>query len=144
MKRVRAERPGFTLIEIMIVVTIIATLAAIAIPMFLRTRIQANETSAIASLRSISTACVGFRSIQSPLSYPNNLSDLSTAVPPYIDPVLGTGTKQGYSFNYNLVDANQYTCTATPVTPNVTGSRTFFLDESGVIKVDDAAGAPVD
>ena len=144
MMRIRYHRPGFTLVEIMIVIAVIALLAAVSIPVFLRARIQANETSAIASLRSISTACIGFRSIQSPLSYPNNLNELGSATPPYIDQILGAGTKQGYSFNYNLVNANQYTCTATPVTPNVTGIRTFFLDESGVIKVNNAAGAPVE
>lgn len=138
------KRPGFTLVEIMIVVAIIATLAAFAIPAFIRVRIQANETSALGSLRTISTSCVSFRSAQSPLSYPSNLADLNNAVPPYIDPVLGTGTKQGYNFNYTLVGPEQYTCAATPVTPNVTGSRTFFLDESGVIRLDDASGAPVE
>ncbi len=144
MKTPGAVRPGFTLVEIMIIVAIIATLAAVSIPAFLRARIQANETAAIASLRQLSTACVSFRSIQNPLSYPNNLGDLSSANPPYIDTILGTGTKQGYNFNYSLVGADQYTCTATPITANVTGVRTFFLDESGVIKEDDAAGAPVE
>jgi len=135
---------GFTLVEIMIVIAVIAMLAAVSIPVFLRARIQANETSAISSLRTISTSCVGFRSIQSPLSYPNNLGELSAAVPPYIDQILGAGTKQGYVFNYNLVGPDQYTCTAAPVTPNITGVRIFFVDESGVIRVNNAAGAPVE
>lgn len=138
------HRPGFTLVEIMIVIAVISLLAAISIPVFLRARIQANETSAIASLRTISTACVGYRSIQSPLSYPNNLNDLSTAIPPYIDQILASGTKEGYNFNYALVSSDQYTITATPVTVNVTGIRTFFMDESGVIRVNNAAGAPIE
>jgi prepilin-type N-terminal cleavage/methylation domain-containing protein len=137
-------RKGFTLVEIMIVVAILVTLAVIAIPGFLRSRVIANEASAIGSMRTISTGCESYRSMQNPATYPPDLVTLSTENPPYIDPTLGGGAKQGYGFNYTLVNPNQYTCTATPITPNITGIRVFFVDESGVIRVDDAAGVPVE
>jgi len=137
-------KKGFTLVEIMIVVAIIALLAAIAIPNLLRARHNANETAAIGSMRTISTACESFRAAQSPVTYPANLAALSGAAPPYIDATLGTGTKQGYNFAYVLVSANQYTCTATPVTVGVTGTRIFFVDESGVIRLNNAAGVPIE
>ncbi|OGX28129.1 MAG: hypothetical protein A2879_04815 [Omnitrophica WOR_2 bacterium RIFCSPHIGHO2_01_FULL_49_10] len=137
-------RKGFTLVEIMIVVAIIALLAAIAIPNLLRARHNANEAAAIASVRTISTACESFRAAQSPVTYPANLAALSGANPPYIDATLGTGTKQGYTFVYALVGANQYTVTASPVTPNVTGTRVFFVDEAGVIRLNNAAGNPIE
>ncbi|MFA5147515.1 MAG: prepilin-type N-terminal cleavage/methylation domain-containing protein [Candidatus Omnitrophota bacterium] len=135
---------GFTLVEIMIVVSIITILAVIAIPGFIRARVNANETSAISSIRTISTACESYRAMQSPSTYPPNLAVLSGDNPPYIDSTLGGGTKQGYTFLYSLVNASQYTCTASPVTPNISGVRVFFVDESGVIRVDDVAGAPVE
>ena len=49
-------KQGFTLIELMIVVAIIAIIAAISLPNLLRSRMAANETNAIGGLRSISSA----------------------------------------------------------------------------------------
>ena len=144
MKMKRLGKRGFTLVEIMIVVAIIALLAAIAIPNLLRARHNANEAAAIASLRTISTACESFRAAQTPSWYPASLAILGAAAPPYIDNTLAGGVKQGYGYVYVLVNANQYTCTATPVTVGTTGTRIFFVDESGIIRITNAAGLPID
>ena len=134
---------GFTLVEIMIVVAIIALIAAIAIPNLLRARHNANETSAIGNMRTLVDAIESFRANQTPPSYPANLAALGTANPRYVDGTLDDdpSVRQGYTFTYVLVSANQYTLTAIPVTANVTGTRGFWADERGVILVD-AAGAP--
>jgi len=141
----RLGKKGFTLVEIMIVVAIIALLAAIAIPNLLRARHNANEAAAIAALRTISTACESFRAAQTPSSYPATLAVLGAAVPPYIDNTLAGGTKQGYIYAYAIgATVNQYTCTGTPVTVGTTGTRVFFVDESGIIRLTNAGGLPID
>jgi type II secretion system protein G len=140
--KLRRSKKGFTLVEIMIVVAIIALIAAIAIPNLLRARHNANETAAIASLRTLSTAMESWRAVNG--AYPTTaqgLAGLSGATPPYIDATLGTGTKQGYTFAYAQVSANQYTCTATPQVYQTTGTRSFAVQEDGVIRGADNNGA---
>ncbi len=135
---------GFTLVEMMIVVSIILLLVAIAVPSFLRVKLNANETAAIASLHTIGVACENYRLDQASSTYPASLSTLSSTTPPYIDETLGSGTKRGYAFNYTLVSSSQFTCIASPQTAGVTGSRTFFLNETGVIRLNGATGTPVE
>jgi type IV pilus assembly protein PilA len=137
----RLGKRGFTLVEIMIVVAIIALLAAIAIPNLLRARHNANEAAAIASLRTISTAMESYRAAQTPSAYTGaTLAGLSTATPPYIDTSLGSGSKQGYNFRIIGVSAHVYTAQASPVTYQTTGSRSFNVDETGVIRAANQAG----
>ncbi len=129
--RDRHYKMGFTLVEIMIVVAIIALLSAVAIPNLLRARASANETTAQASLRTIHTSAESYKSVNN--DYPTNLAALSAAIPPYIDSILGTGSKQGYDFVLTG-SSDVFTATAQPETYGRTGERSFFVDENGVIR----------
>ena len=126
---------GFTLIEIMIVVAIIATLATLAIASMLRSRMNANEMAAIASLRTISSGAQNDYAQTSPHAYPAALADLGapSSNPPYLDSVLAAGQKQGYTFVYARTDADHFTCRGSPNTPGRTGARYFYVDETGRI-----------
>ena len=148
----RNKQKGFSLIELLIVVAIILIIAAIAIPNLLRSKMAANEASAVGSLRTINTSCVAFSTSYG--TFPAALTNLgpiasggtaSSTSADLIDSVLSAGSKSGYTFTYSPANSNQtYTITATPIAVGQTGQRMFFTDQSGVIRANvTGAGATV-
>ncbi len=126
-------KKGFTLIEIMVVIAIVIVLLTLALPNIFRSRVTANECLTIANLQVLNRACQGYHIDQG--SYPDNLSDLSTASPSYIDSVLGSGNKQGYEFVYASPTDDSFTVHANPTHTGLLKGRYFYLDESGTIRV---------
>jgi len=142
---------GFSLIELLIVVAIILIIAAIAIPNLLRSRMAANEASAVGSLRTINTACVTYSSTYG-IGFPTALHDLGTSgaatstSADLIDNVLAGGVKSGYAFSYAFTAAVSgvvpaYAVNASPLSPGQTGQRYFYTDQSGVIRFNISAAA---
>ena len=134
------RKSGFTLIELMIVVAIIAIIAAIAIPSLLNARKAGNEASAISSLRTLTTVNEQYRTrfATSTIGYADTLANLQASG--YIDSVLGSGTKSGYTFTY-AGTRTTWACNANPQTAGTTGDRFFFVNESGVIRSNPSAAA---
>jgi type IV pilus assembly protein PilA len=139
----RNKQKGFSLIELLIVVAIILIIAAIAIPNLLRSKIAANQASAVGSLRTLNTACIAFSTSYG--QFPAALTNLgpvgggtaSSTSADLIDSVLSAGQKSGYNFSYTAGTANQsYSITATPITAATTGQNMYYTDQSGVIRVD--------
>jgi len=138
------KNKGFTLIELMIVVAIIAIIAAIAIPNLLRSRMQSNESSAIGNLRTVIGAQVAYNAANS--VYTTAFADLTGATPSYLDGDWGQ-PKSGYNFVLGGTTAN-FSANANAVEYGVTGNRGFFTDASGVIRYNagadaDATGTPI-
>ena len=120
-------------------VPIILILAAIAIPNLLRARMAANESSAVAAVRTISTAQMAYSESHPETGYACSLSALGEAQ--MIDGVLAGGQKSGYRFEIKECEAEtqggpnkKYQVVAYPITANQTGDRAFCSDESAVIK----------
>jgi len=142
----RHDKRGFTLVEIMIVVAIIGLLASIAIPNLLRARHNANEGAAIGNLKAIMTALESYRAAQTPPAYPDSLSELTAAGgadPAYLIDELDTATtgrpRQGYNFTYTKDNDDQYHVIASPSVVGRTGTRYFYVDETGVIRASTSA-----
>lgn len=152
---------GFTLVELLIVVAIILIIAGIAIPSFLRSRMAANEASAVEHVRAIGTAATVYNTTWNN-GYPPDLPtmggiglaatctqalllDQLIATPPFV--------KSGYTFSYNGTGPNtplvpgcpqgfySYLATATPTTVGATGERSFCSDLPGVIHFDPTGAA---
>ncbi len=84
MKKIlRKTNKGFTLVEIMVAIGIIITLAALSITGLVRSRITASETAAIESLKTLQAAFEYYRLVNT--DYPRIFEDLCTATPPYLD-----------------------------------------------------------
>jgi type IV pilus assembly protein PilA len=154
---------GFTLIELLIVVAIILIIAAIAIPSLLRSKIAANEASAVAHVRAITTAATAY-STQWGNGYPPNFIVMggvgTTATCDnalLLDSLLTNppSTKSGYIFSYSAEGtlaplaggcgspgSYSYLVTAVPITVNYSGQRSFCSDLPGVIHFD-LTGGPI-
>jgi type IV pilus assembly protein PilA len=158
LRAVRENEEGFTLIELLIVMSVMLILMTLAVPQLLKLRKQANETSAIQSLRTIGQAELQYNS-----AFPAN--GFSCALPTLggdpksgaptaqaaqlITPDLATGQKAGYTFaiaNCTKVTVNNqdmytsYEITAVPNSIGKTGDRGFCTDENSTIRYDPAGG----
>ncbi len=123
----RHTNSGFTLIELFAVIAIVAILAVIVIPSLLNTKYMANESAAVAHLKSFSTAMIGYYEDQLDACYPTSTSEFGfyfTHVP----------LKAGYNYYYatnvsKTSKASAIVYYAYP-TSTITGKRIFMVDET--------------
>ena len=155
---------GFSLIELLIVVAIILVIAAIAIPNLLRARIAANQSSAAAGVRSITTAEISYFSAYPTVGYAVQIQDLGRTAPCTPSPVhaclldnnialaipgtpghsgyqfLATGINSGGAYNSDFVTG------ATPLKAGQTGDQDFCVVTDGALRSQPTVGGtpPID
>src|ERR1700722_6550610 len=157
-KRERRRQRGFTLMELLIGMSIMIILMLIAIPNFISMKASANETSAMQSRRAIYQAQIQYQT-----SFPANgfacslaaLGGNASSGPPsptaaqVLQGELAQGQKSGYTFNIvnctKVTVNNQdmftsYEVTAVPQAVGKSGHKGFCIDQAGEIKADLAGG----
>jgi len=136
-------------IALVMAVPVVLIVAAIAIPNLIRAKISANQSSAVASLRTLDQALLQYQTLYG--HYPATIAQLGPPLPSgsvsedhagLIDPVLAAGAKSGYTFIYELVPKAEENGTdgfmvhADPTVYDRTGLTHYFSDQSGVIRMD--------
>ena len=123
----KKNNKGFSLLELLIVVAIILIIATIAIPSLLRSRQAANESAAVANLRTLNTAEVTYLS-----SAGGNYGDLDALITAGLVDETFTGTKSGYNYVITA-SGSDYTAEATPASPN-TGRYGYYSTPDAVVR----------
>jgi type IV pilus assembly protein PilA len=128
---------GFTLIEIMFVIAILALIIAIAVPNLIAARKNANETSAVEAMKTIATAETMFREGDTDRNAIHDYATL-TQLGQYqvIDSLLGAGTRHGYAFRAAPSASSSevlWFAVSNPIIPGGTGDRYFCQNQSGTV-----------
>jgi type IV pilus assembly protein PilA len=153
---------GFTLVELLVVVAVIGVIAAIAAPGMLRSRMSANEASAVGSMRAIVSAQMSFGALNR--GFADDLATLAGICPGSFDPFIGSDlsvngiAKSGYTFTVaaglgavagpndcfgNPTQSNHY-ASATPITVGGTGSRGFATNTAAALWQDSSGAVPAE
>jgi type IV pilus assembly protein PilA len=155
---------GFTLIELLVVVGVIGVIGAIAIPSLMRARINADEGSAIATLRAVNSAQASYVGTAGNGGYAVLLATLATPCPTtshaFLSPDLAIdpAIKAGYRVTLGAAtgsvagppDCNAtptrtgFYSTAVPLDAGVSGHRAFSSTAEGTIYVDSGGVAPTE
>ncbi len=130
---------GFSLLELLVVIAIILIIMTMALPPIKEAKMQAQETAALRAVTTIHTAQAQYQSQYGKFA-PTllNLAAPTSGFPTasaagLIGPDLASGERSGY--RYNLMPTEEgYVLTARPVAFNSTGRRSFYSDETLVLR----------
>ena len=121
---------GFTLVEIMIVLVVILLLVAIAMPNLIKAKIQANEASAQATLKTIASSLENYYALNN--EYPPDPTSLVGATPPYLNNNYFNANYNGYSYNPDALQPYSYLISAVPLSTS-TGTHSYTISTGAVL-----------
>jgi prepilin-type N-terminal cleavage/methylation domain-containing protein len=153
---IRRSSAGFTLVELLVVMAIVALLASVAIAGYRQSKIRASEASTLSALRSINQAQFVYMQSCGNQRYAPTLTALGTAAPggdhPFVSPDLaasdpleksgyvihmtGTAATEGEQTCTGAVPLTTYRITADPVTPGISGNQYYGTNSDRVIYSD--------
>ena len=128
MKKINRQ-PGFTLVEILVVVCILAILASLIVPNIVRARVDANDATAQATLKTIANALENYASANT--QYPATTTAMIGPTPPYLSTDYFSGGYNGFTYTATL-SSYTYSVLATPLGATY-GSASFTISTGGVL-----------
>jgi type IV pilus assembly protein PilA len=150
MSKKFTDERGFSLIEMLIVAAIILVLAVMTVPNLRRSRIAANEASAVQTLRQISTAEMSYNSSYTTVGFAPDLASLggpATGCIPdpahacILDYLVSSGSKSGYRFfaagfaGAGGPPNTSFVASSAPQTFNGSGVRVFCIaTDTGTVR----------
>jgi len=130
--------------RVFVLTVIVTLLTAMVVPAYLSTRFGERENVIKGQLRTLYEANEIYRKIQRPAEYPESILDLEKTSPPLINADLIYNQESGYRFLYDRLNGDKFSIVAKPNYKYLTGHHTFFIDETGIIRLNSAAGDPID
>ena len=145
-KRRRSREAGFTLVELLIVISIVVILMLVLIPQLTSARIAGNETAARADLKNITAAELSYSTSFPEKGFTCNLADLTGGTTPFLDKSLAGGTQAGYTFSFHNCASkggvvSYYQVLAQPQVVGKTGRAAFCTDVNGSVTSDPTGGS---
>ncbi len=128
---------GFSLMELLISVAVISVISALVVPTFLQSRVAANEALAIRAVSNIVASQISYSMTMGSGSYTADLKALQKAG--LNEDLVGSGISGGYVFSISG-SSSEFNVQARPLVFGSTGTRSFFSDQTGIIRYTEADG----
>ena len=135
---------SFVVRKFIVIVSIVVLLSLMFFPSFMTVRFGENENVVKSSLRTLYEAGELYRKTHRPPEYPEQLRALTETEPPLVDAIYLLTNQKGYKFKYERTGGNEFNLIAKPNYKFLTGYRTFYVDQTGIIRLNNAKGEPID